>query len=199
MAFNSAEFVYSIGPGGEFPADGRVEWLLAGRSNVGKSSLINALTNRRELARVSSTPGRTRALIFFLINESFYLVDPPGYGYARLSKTERQSFAKLLDRYLSADYNPRRALLLADGRHDPMESDLDAAHWLSSRGLEYRLVLTKIDEVKPRERKARVRAMADAFELSPEFIYCTSARTKEGVDELCRAIMTQTAALARRK
>lgn len=188
MPFKSAEFIASVGPGGKFLRDGRPELLLVGRSNVGKSSLINALTGRKELARVSKVPGKTRAVNYFLLDERFYLVDLPGYGFAKLSKTEKAAFAGLLDSYLRTPHNNRRALLLADGRHDPMEADLDAAAWLRSRDIEFRLILTKMDAVKTGLRSRRMAGMAAAFGLPPEHLHPTSADTREGIPPLIRAL-----------
>ena len=185
MTFQSSEFIASFGPGGDFLRDGRPEYIFVGRSNVGKSSLINVLAGKHDLARVSKVPGKTRAVNYFLINRKFYLVDLPVYGYAKISKKERAAFAGLLDSYLETPHNSRLALLLADGRHDPMPQDLDAAAWLHSRHLELRLILTKTDAVKPGALAARIRLMATAFSLPPAFIYPTSAVSRNGAESLC--------------
>ena len=188
MPFKSAEFKFAAGAPGSFPIPGMPELMIAGRSNVGKSSLINALTGKRDLARVSKVPGKTAAAIYFLIDNKFFLVDLPGYGYAKRSKSERAGFAVLLNHYLANPHERRRALLLADGRHDPMEPDLNAAAWLHSKGLSCRLVLTKCDAVKPGELAARLRLMATTFNLPKEQIHPVSARTRDGIDALCKLI-----------
>jgi GTP-binding protein len=189
MTFKSSEFIASVGTGGNFLRDQRPEYLIVGRSNVGKSSLINVMAGKKDLARVSKVPGKTRAVNYFLINRKFYLVDLPGYGYARLSKKERAEFARLLDSYLETPHNNRLALLLADGRHDPMPQDLDAAAWLRSRGLEYRLILTKTDAVKG-ALAARLKLMAAAFDLPLSSLYPTSAITRNGAESLCHDLQT---------
>ena len=119
MRIKQSEFITSAVKQSQYPVDNRVEVAFVGRSNVGKSSIINALTNRRKLAKVSQTPGKTRLINFFLINNDFYLVDLPGYGYAKVSKKEKESWGKVIETYLNGREELKRVILLVDSRHKP--------------------------------------------------------------------------------
>ena len=124
MRIKQSEFIISAVKRDQYPKDDRVEVAFVGRSNVGKSSIINALTNRRKLAKVSGTPGKTRLINFFLINNDFYLVDLPGYGYAKVSKKEKESWGKTIETYLNGREELKRVVLLVDSRHKPTADDI---------------------------------------------------------------------------
>jgi GTP-binding protein len=153
-----------------------------GRSNVGKSSLINSLLGVKGLARTSSTPGRTQALNFFLINEQFYFVDLPGYGYAKTSKTNRQAWGKLIEKYLAEREQLVLSILIVDARHEPSPLDLQMKSWLQHFGLSYLVVSTKIDKLSTNERRV---SQARAREsLGTDRVIPYSALTREGAREL---------------
>jgi len=173
-------------PPGEIP-----EVAFLGRSNVGKSSLLNRLVARRGLARISRTPGKTRLLHFYRVarpGSELVLVDLPGYGYAKAAKTERQRWKGLVEGYLEGREALRAAVLLQDLRRDPSEDETLLLEWLAGRGIPSLLALTKIDKLKPRERAARLRAMASGLPVPSDRVVATSARTGAGIDELWRAI-----------
>jgi len=131
----------------QLPRDKKAHIAVAGRSNVGKSSLLNKLAGRKKIAKVSSTPGKTRSLNFFLINGLFYIVDLPGYGYAKVSKKEKQSWGKLIRDYLSESGDLIGLILLLDCRRDTSQEDMDLIEWLSERGLPVLIVVTKTDKL----------------------------------------------------
>lgn len=173
-------------PGTEIP-----EVAFAGRSNVGKSSLLNALTGRRALARTSNTPGRTQELNFFECENRLMLVDMPGYGYAKVSRTERERWGKLIRSYLRGRPNLRCAFVLVDSRHGLKENDLEIMGMLDEAAVAYRVILTKTDKIKPAaletvaaETEAVIKKRAAAFPA----ILSTSAEKGQGMDEL-RAIL----------
>jgi GTP-binding protein len=143
----NAIFFRSYANAREIPSDGRPQIAFAGRSNVGKSSLINKLVGRKKLAKTSKTPGRTRLLNFFLINDSFFFVDLPGYGYARASMKARKEWGKLVDNYLENSPSLKGFILLIDCRRDPDENDFIMLDWLQSRGINCVIVLTKSDKL----------------------------------------------------
>ncbi len=168
------------------PAD-RPEVAFAGRSNVGKSSLVNALTGRKTLAKTSGTPGRTRLLNFFLLGEALYLVDLPGYGYARAPKTDIARWTKATRAYLRGRPNLRRVLLLVDSRHGLKPSDLEIADELDSAAVSYQAVLTKIDKISAADLQTVADATAEALHRRPAAhptVRATSANAREGVAEL---------------
>lgn len=155
---------------------------LAGRSNVGKSSLINALAGQEKLAKVSATPGKTRSINFYRVEpQGYYLVDLPGYGYARASHTERQAWAKLLEKYLSGASRLQALALLLDSRLEPQKLDLELSHFARECRLEILPILTKADKCTQRERAARAAQWRDILGVAP---LVTSSSKKTGLREL---------------
>jgi GTP-binding protein len=193
----AAELLTSAaGPEG-FPEHDLPEVAIIGRSNVGKSSLINRITGRRSLARASATPGKTRLLNFFRVlrpEGEVVLVDLPGYGYAKVSKQERRGWQKLIESYLEGRASLRLAILLQDVRRDPGPDEIDLLPWLAARGVPVVGAATKVDRLGARERAARLRALVAAG-LPIEWI-ATSGRTGEGVEALWAAIDEATRAAA---
>lgn len=166
------------------------EVAFAGRSNVGKSSLINRLVRRKALARVSHTPGRTRAVHFFRVNDDFVLVDLPGYGYARISKERKAEWLPLIEGYLRTSTQLRGIVQLLDVRHPPTEDDMRMLDFLAEIGAPTIVAATKIDKLPPREVQARVEALAKEAGLDAEQVIPFSAVTGEGRDELAEALMS---------
>jgi GTP-binding protein len=169
------------------PPDGLPEIAFAGRSNVGKSSLVNALTGRRTLARISHTPGRTQQLNFFDLGGRLVLVDLPGYGYAKVSKSLAASWVVLLRRYLRGRATLRRALVLVDARHGLKDSDIEILKLLDETAVAARVILTKADKASGAERVAVVAAVETALKAHPAafpFVHLTSSETGEGIAAL---------------
>lgn len=163
---------------------------LVGRSNVGKSSLINALLGRRALARTSRTPGKTRTLNVFDVDGRFYLVDLPGYGYARVSLTERRQLQQLLQRYLAERPRLAGVVWLLDIRHPPSRDDLAMGEQLAARGVPVLAALTKADKISRARRGEHVAVLQDALGLGDDQVVVTSTTAKEGITELWQAIET---------
>jgi GTP-binding protein len=188
LKVESAEYVRSAHVDADFVRDGRPEVLFAGRSNVGKSSLLNRLLGRKGLARTSSTPGRTRAVNYFLVNGRFYFVDLPGYGYAKAARTERRAWGALVDRYLQQALPGSQVVLLVDGKVGATELDVQAYRYLAELGAEPVVTATKVDKV-PRGRRAQMqRDIRQVLENADTRIIEVSAHTGEGVGELWRTI-----------
>lgn len=192
MKILEAELIASAPRVDRLPRVGLPEIAFLGRSNVGKSSLLNALARRRRLARTSSTPGKTRELVLFRIVTDLGelgFVDLPGYGYAQVSKSERESWRKLAEGYLGKREELRLAILLQDLRRDFGEDERLLLDWLAERGVPGRLVLTKVDKLKSMRRKERIRVLAaeigDAFGKP----IATSAESGEGLAELWRVCL----------
>jgi GTP-binding protein len=175
-------------PGGWRPEASLPEVAFAGRSNVGKSSLLNTLVRRKKLARVSNTPGRTREIHFFAINGQFTLVDLPGYGYARVSKARQAEWRPLIEGYLSSSRELRGVVQLLDARHDPTPDDMTMLDFLADLGAPTLLAATKVDKLRPGARPGRLTALSQASGIPEDQIIPFSAVTGEGRDELAGAI-----------
>jgi len=165
------------------------EVAFAGRSNVGKSSLLNRLIRRKRFARVSNTPGRTREVNFFLVNDQFVLVDLPGYGYARISKERRAEWRPLIEGYLRTSTELRGIVLLLDVRHDPTADDRQMLEFLASLGVPTLFALTKVDKLNTAQRASRVKALVDELGVAEDQVIPFSAVTGEGRDELAEAVL----------
>lgn len=182
MKITSAEFVISAFEPSQLPRDNLPEIAFAGRSNVGKSSLLNCLAGRK-MAKISGTPGKTRAINFFLINRKYYFVDLPGYGYARVAKDMRKNWQKLIEDYFTGRKNLRAAILIIDGRREPVpDTDIQMLEYLSALEIPCVPVLTKVDKLNRSERVRVEKSFSGRFpELDPIFF---SAVTREGLSEL---------------
>jgi GTP-binding protein len=189
MKVTACQFQVSAARAADFPRDGRPEIAFMGRSNVGKSSLINRLLGSRGLARVSKTPGRTRAINFFLVNDRVYFVDLPGYGYARVPLPVREQWKGLVESYLEAPGRPDLSIHLVDARHEPTDMDLELLEYLRAREIPYRVVLTKADKIPGHERVRTVREAAGRLALQQERPpIAVSAETGDGIPALWRVI-----------
>ena len=187
MQITKAQFVTSAFNLKQCPPPDRHEYAFIGRSNVGKSSLINMLTGNAKLAKTSATPGKTQLINHFLINDEWYLVDLPGYGYARASKGQRASFDVMIRDYILRRENMVCLFLLVDSRHEPLKADLRFLEWLGENGVPFVMVFTKADKLGAAARAACVgnyhEAMKEMWESMPP-AFLTSAETQLGKDEV---------------
>lgn len=164
---------------------------MVGRSNVGKSSLINAVLKRKAMARVSHTPGKTQAIHFYLVNDRFHIVDLPGYGYAKVSKSVQQSWRNLINAYLEKSEALRLMFLLIDARRVPGDADMQMHAWTSSAGVDERIAMTKIDKLS-RNQIARSRAaIAGELGIDDDAVIPCSAVTKTGIEDVRREIASR--------
>ena len=194
MKFNlsKAEFALSAGRENQFPRDGRPQIAMSGRSNVGKSSLINTVLGRKKLARTSSEPGKTITVNFYDIDKKFYLVDLPGYGYAQRSKEQRKGWGSLIESYLSLKTRDIRLIcMLTDARHEPTKDDLMMYDYLMSTEFLFCVAATKCDKLNKTETENRRISLAERFGTEPIMF---SAQTKSGVEQLRQIIEDVTAA-----
>jgi GTP-binding protein len=190
VKIETAEFVRSAHSSGDFLRDGRPEVAFVGRSNVGKSSVMNRMLGRKGLAKTSSTPGRTRAVNYFLINRRYWFVDLPGYGYAKAAKDDRREWAALVESYLR-DALPRlRLVQLVDSKVGATPLDLQAYQYLSSLGASLIVAATKLDRVPRGKRAATLHTMRGALGLTDAIpLIPVSAHTGEGMKELWGAVL----------
>jgi GTP-binding protein len=191
MRVTSAEFLQSS-PGLEAcPADDVPEFAFIGRSNVGKSSLLNLLTGKQGLARVSQTPGCTQLINFFKINGTFRMVDLPGYGYAKVPKGHRVAFQDIIAGYIADRSNLRRVFVLVDSRHEPQKIDLEFLEWLGEVDRPFSVVFTKIDKLKPSHVKKNTEAFLEALaavHAGTHDVFLTSSKTRDGKREILGSI-----------
>ncbi len=184
MILTNAKFITSLAGAGAFPGDELPKVAVAGKSNVGKSSLINALCNNGKLARVSQTPGKTRLINLFNIGDRFVLADLPGYGFAKVSQTERLSWGKMVEGFLRRTEGIALILHLLDIRHEPTAEDVQMAAWLRHFDVPFLVALTKADKLSGAQRQRAVMAIARAVGVQPFDMVPFSSVTKEGRDAL---------------
>ena len=184
MNYNKAEFYASYGTFSQIPECSRIEIAFAGRSNVGKSTLINKIFNRKNLARVSSVPGKTATINFYGL-ENVFFVDLPGYGYAKVAKSEKNRWAELIEGYLNADRDLRLVFLLIDMRHAPSADDIHMINYLIESELPFVIILTKADKLKTMARAERMKAFETEIPYFNDIhIIPFSSQTVEGVEEV---------------
>ena len=169
----------------QYPEDKKAEFLLVGRSNVGKSSFINTLIERKNFARTSSKPGKTQTLNFYLVNDLFYLVDVPGYGYANVSKDKQKKFGLMIEEYLKSRSNLKHVFLLIDYRHKPTEDDVLMYEFLKYYNIDITIVATKYDKITKNNRIKQDKLIVDTLKLSEDDNFVTfSTITKKGRSEI---------------
>lgn len=185
MAVKKATFVKSAPDISHCPDSDLPEICFSGRSNVGKSSLINALTNKKKLAKTSNVPGKTREMNYFLIDELWYLVDLPGYGYAKVSKKEQQRWGKALEQYFMQRKQLTLVIVLVDIRHKPQQNDLDFIFWLGSHEIPFSIVLSKADKVSKTKQSASKKALRkEILDMNIDVpIHIVSSEHRSGMDE----------------
>ena len=189
MEIKQSEFVTSAVNPEQYPVEGFAEFAFVGRSNVGKSSLINALTNRNKLAKVSNTPGRTRLVNFFLINNAYYFVDLPGYGFAKVSKLQKLNWGVVVDTYLNKSRGLKKVVLLLDSRHKPTADDITMYDWIKHYGYSAVVVGTKCDKLSNNDFFKSEKLIRDTLKLNKEDkINYFSAVSKKGKAELLDTI-----------
>ena len=191
LVIKSLEFIGPMATAeGWRPTNELPEVAFAGRSNVGKSSLLNRLVRRKAFARVSNTPGRTREINFFKVNDTFVLADLPGYGYARIAKARKAEWLPLIEGYLRASTALRGVVQLLDVRHHPSDEDIQMFDFLAEIEVPTIVALTKVDKLKPREVAKRVHEIAVALRLEDDQMIPFSAETNQGRDDLAEAVMS---------
>ncbi|WDH76736.1 ribosome biogenesis GTP-binding protein YihA/YsxC [Exiguobacterium marinum] len=189
MKINKAEFVTSAVAPDHYPVHELPEVALAGRSNVGKSSFINKICQRKALARTSSKPGKTQTLNFFNINDEIMFVDVPGYGYAKVSKTEREKWGVMMEQYLTSQEALRGVVLLVDIRHEPTGDDVTMYNFLKHYEIPVIVVATKLDKIKKGQRQKNEAAVKRKLQFDPSDRFVAfSAETAEGKDDAWKAI-----------
>ena len=185
MKIKNPQFEVSAVGKKQYPNKGLPEIVLVGKSNVGKSSLINGLMNRKNLARTSAQPGKTQTVNFYKINNEFYFVDLPGYGYAKVSEEEKVKWGRMIENYLRTSETLKQVFLLIDIRHEPGENDVLMYDWIKSNGFEPVIIATKLDKIKRSQIQKCISLIRKKLKLSAESIIIPySAVTKQGRDEI---------------
>ena len=189
MKIKNVELSIVCGITSKLPETDRTEIAFAGKSNVGKSSLTNALMNRKALARTSATPGKTQTINFYNINDVMYLVDLPGYGYAKVSEKEKEQWGKLIERYLNTSKQLKAVFLLIDIRHEPSANDRMMYEWILAQGYEPIIIATKLDKLKRSQVQKHVKMVKEGLKVLPGTIIIPfSAETKQGREEIWKLI-----------
>ena len=189
MKITSAELKIMATRRSQYPEDMKSEFLLVGRSNVGKSSFINTLLGRKNLARTSSHPGKTQTLNFYEVNKEFYLIDVPGYGYAEVSKKRREKFGKMIEEYLETRKQSKRVFMIVDFRHKPTEDDVLMYNFLKYYNLPVTIVATKADKIGASKKDKCKKQITDTLDLVVgDDLVIFSSVTKEGKDKVMKTI-----------
>lgn len=185
MVIKQVELETVCGITSKLPEHDRIEVAFAGKSNVGKSSLINGLVNRKSLARTSSQPGKTQTINFYNVNKELYLVDLPGYGYAKVSMEAKQQWGKLIERYLHGSKQLKAVFLLVDIRHDPGANDIMMYDWICHNGFNPIIIATKLDKIKRSQVQKQLKAIREGLQVKPGTVIIPfSAETKQGREEI---------------
>ena len=185
MIIKKAELETVCGIGSRIPESSRPEVAFAGKSNVGKSSLINGLLNRKSLARTSSQPGKTQTINYYNVNDMLYLVDLPGYGYAKVSEEVREKWGRMIERYLHGSRQLKAVFLLVDIRHAPSENDRTMYQWILYQGYEPVIIATKLDKIKRSQTAKQVKLIRDTLGMGKDGVLIPfSAETKQGREEI---------------
>ncbi len=185
MVIRSLELETVCGPTSKLPDNRLPEIAFAGKSNVGKSSLINALTNRKSFARISATPGKTQTINFYNINRALYLVDLPGYGYTKAPEKAKKQWGKMVERYLHRSRQLRALFLLVDIRHDPSANDRMMYDWIMAQGYEPMIIATKLDKIKKSQKEKQLKSIRQGLGMKPQAaIISFSSVTKQGREEI---------------
>ena len=191
MKIKNVELEIVCGITSKLPETDKVEIAFAGKSNVGKSSLINALMNRKALARTSATPGKTQTINFYNVNDVMYLVDLPGYGYAKVSEQEKIKWGQLIERYLNTSKQLKAVFLLIDIRHDPSANDKMMYEWIVAQGYHPIIIATKLDKLKRSQVAKHVKMIKEGLKLLPRTtVIPFSAETKQGREEIWELMET---------
>ena len=184
MKIKKADFVKSAVYEKDYPEQlDKMEFAFVGRSNVGKSSLINSLTSRLKLARTSKTPCRTQLINYFLINDEFYIVDLPGYGFAKVPKEMKKQWGKTMERYI-ASKRKKLVFVLLDIRRVPSDEDIEMLEWLEYNEMDYKIIFTKIDKLSNNERAKQLKAIKTRLVFEKEDVFFHSSLTNKGRDEI---------------
>ena len=192
MVIKQAELDIVCGITSKLPDTGMPEVAFAGKSNVGKSSLINGLMNRKSLARTSGQPGKTQTINFYKINGERYLVDLPGYGYARVSQAEKEKWGKMIEKYLHTSKNLKAVFLLIDIRHEPSSNDKLMYDWIVSQGFQPILIATKADKIKRSQLQKQLKILRTGLGVGTEVMMIPfSAETKQGREEIWNYLETE--------
>ena len=193
MTINKANFVCSLSAFRDFPGQGLPEVAMAGKSNVGKSSLINSLTRNGKLARTSAEPGKTRLVNLYAINDSFFLVDLPGYGFAKAPKQEKEKWAAMIEGYLTGSRNLKRVFQLVDLRHEPTEEDAMMTRYLRHYDIPFTVIATKADKLSKAQRGRNIPVICRKLEVQPWEILTYSSKDGTGRDKLLELLEAEVA------
>lgn len=189
MVIKQAELDIVCGVTSKLPDTGMLEVAFAGKSNVGKSSLINGLMNRKSLARTSGQPGKTQTINFYKINGEMYLVDLPGYGYAKVSQAEKEKWGKMIEKYLHTSKNLKAVFLLIDIRHEPSANDRQMYDWILHNGYEPIIIATKLDKLKRSQVQKHLKMVREGLQVKKgTLVIAYSAETKQGREEIWELI-----------
>ena len=192
MVIKSVNLETVCGITSTLPENGKPEIAFAGKSNVGKSSLINALMNRKSYARISATPGKTQTINYYNINEEIYLVDLPGYGYAKVSEKEKEQWGQLVERYLHSSSRLGAVFLLIDIRHAPSANDRLMYQWILEQGFQPVIIATKLDKLKRSQVQKQIKVLKEGLKLVPGTkLIPFSSVTKQGREEIWEYVETQ--------